>query len=433
MKKALLSFASLAVVAGSVFAVEPMGAEMIPAIPGGFGTVAYGVNDTGTVVGQADNASGTLVAFVYSLGVTEELPMLTNGLSAQAQGVNNNGVIVGFCNVDGGGFGISRPVKWVKVDGVWTVTDLGTLRDDDTGFGVAQRINDAGVIVGYSTRQDGNSYHGTIWNTDGTTTDSGTLGFGGNFAYSQLLGINQAGDVTGFAYATLQGPEHGLYMGFGQHAEDITPPGGMRPGPAQWHNVTDEGVLGGYIGGPMGNGEFRPAIYTSRDGYVLAPQLEGLEGGYGYDINNGRALVGTMFHLEEDPTLSIFRAFVYQGGETTDLNLVATGIVGTMTEARDIANSGLIVGNCESGLGVTQAVLLYPLPPACAGDVGSAGGEVGADGVLDNNDFIVFINWFFEQDGRADVGVAGGEHGHDGLFDNNDFIAYIDSFFAGCI
>jgi len=436
MKKSLMCVAAICLAAGSVLAVEPMNAEMVPPITGGISTTAYGVNDNGMVVGQGDNAVGTFVAFVYSMGVTEELPMLPEGSRAQAQGVNNNGVIVGFCEIPNPlntDFSISRAVKWTKVDGVWTITDLGTLREDDTGFGVAQRINDAGVIVGYSTRPEGGSYHGTIWNTDGTATDAGTLGFGGNFAYSQLLGINQAGDVTGYAYATLQGPEHGLYMAAGGRASDITPPGGFRPGPAQWHNVTDEGVLGGYVGGASTNGEFRPAIYTEQDGYQIAPQIEGLEGGYGYDINNGRTLVGVMFHLEEDPSLSIFHAFATNNGETVDLNTVTTGITGTMTEARDISNSGLIVGTADTGFGTTAAVLLYPAPPGCPGDLGSAGGLPGADGMLDNNDFIAFINFFFDQDSRADVGIAGGLPGSDHQYDNNDFIAFINLFFNGCV
>ena len=70
--------------------------------------------------------------------------------------------------------------------------------------------------------------------------------------------------------------------------------------------------------------------------------------------------------------------------------------------------------------------------PACPADLGAAGGEPGQDGLLDNNDFIAFINYFFEQNPLADKGVAGGEPGSDGLFDNNDFIAFINYFFDGC-
>ena len=70
--------------------------------------------------------------------------------------------------------------------------------------------------------------------------------------------------------------------------------------------------------------------------------------------------------------------------------------------------------------------------PGCPVDLGSAGAARGRDGNVDNNDFIVFIGYFFEGDLRADRGSAGGEIGSDGLFDNNDFIAFIDQFFAGC-
>ena len=71
-------------------------------------------------------------------------------------------------------------------------------------------------------------------------------------------------------------------------------------------------------------------------------------------------------------------------------------------------------------------------PFDCPADLGGAGGLPVPDGVLDNNDFIVFINYFFDADPLADVGVQGGGPGQDGAFDNNDFIAFINLFFEGC-
>jgi hypothetical protein len=77
--------------------------------------------------------------------------------------------------------------------------------------------------------------------------------------------------------------------------------------------------------------------------------------------------------------------------------------------------------------------LRYNFPLGCGpADVGQQGGLVGADGVLDNNDFIAFINMFFAQDPGADLGIQGGLPGQDGHWDNNDFIAFISLFFAGC-
>jgi hypothetical protein len=65
-------------------------------------------------------------------------------------------------------------------------------------------------------------------------------------------------------------------------------------------------------------------------------------------------------------------------------------------------------------------------------DVGVAGGVEGSDQRLDNNDFVVFVSWFFDQDRRADIASEGGAAGADGAFDSNDFVIFIQRFFAGC-
>ncbi|HYD02480.1 MAG TPA: GC-type dockerin domain-anchored protein, partial [Phycisphaerales bacterium] len=65
-------------------------------------------------------------------------------------------------------------------------------------------------------------------------------------------------------------------------------------------------------------------------------------------------------------------------------------------------------------------------------DVGSVGGVAQPDGILDNNDFVVFIDLFFAMNPVADRGSTGGLPGADGQWNNNDFVVYIDQFFAGC-
>jgi hypothetical protein len=83
----------------------------------------------------------------------------------------------------------------------------------------------------------------------------------------------------------------------------------------------------------------------------------------------------------------------------------------------------------ESGTNYTGQIN----PPVdCPADLGGQGGLPGADGHLDNNDFVVFIDYFFNHNALADVGMQGGVPGHDNLWDNNDFVVYIDQFFAGC-
>lgn len=88
----------------------------------------------------------------------------------------------------------------------------------------------------------------------------------------------------------------------------------------------------------------------------------------------------------------------------------------------------------------------YPLSPAplfpmaytirafriCDSDIASTAARIGADGVRDNNDLILFIDRFFRRFATADVGGPGGTVGRDGVWDNNDFIVFIDGFFSDC-
>ncbi|HZW06049.1 MAG TPA: PQQ-dependent sugar dehydrogenase [Phycisphaerales bacterium] len=82
-----------------------------------------------------------------------------------------------------------------------------------------------------------------------------------------------------------------------------------------------------------------------------------------------------------------------------------------------------------SGGTIYRIVAAGQQPPIA--DTGQQGGIPGADGSFDNNDFVVFIDWFFSNDPRADMGAQGGLRGVDQALDNNDFVAFIDAFFTG--
>ncbi|HZW06215.1 MAG TPA: GC-type dockerin domain-anchored protein, partial [Phycisphaerales bacterium] len=97
-----------------------------------------------------------------------------------------------------------------------------------------------------------------------------------------------------------------------------------------------------------------------------------------------------------------------------------------------IDSDGSLYGYAASG-GFVQGVRWSPPATVCGpADVGGTGGVPGADGRLDNNDFVVFIDLFFAQSPTADMGSTGGVPGPDGAWNNNDFVVFIDRFFAGC-
>jgi hypothetical protein len=93
-----------------------------------------------------------------------------------------------------------------------------------------------------------------------------------------------------------------------------------------------------------------------------------------------------------------------------------------------VSTSGVYTCRVANACGsvVSQASRVTVLQP----DVGVTGGVAGSDGALDNNDFVVFIDAFFNASPMADLGRQGGVHGGDGVFDNNDFVAFIDLFFG---
>ena len=101
-----------------------------------------------------------------------------------------------------------------------------------------------------------------------------------------------------------------------------------------------------------------------------------------------------------------------------------------LKERRGASHGGVVED--QIGAGVLQVKIGPDIVTACPGDIGSQGGQPGSDGVRDNNDFVVFIDYFFGHDALADVGAQGGVAGQDGVWDNNDFVVFIDQFFTAC-
>ena len=112
------------------------------------------------------------------------------------------------------------------------------------------------------------------------------------------------------------------------------------------------------------------------------------------------------------------------GGTSTGGSFTLSGTIGQFDASTAMAGGSFrLVGGFWGGL---ASIACGPA------DIGRQGGVAGADGVLDNNDFVVFIDYFFTNNPVADVGQQGGVRGADGVFDNNDFVVFIDLFFTGC-
>lgn len=116
-------------------------------LPGGSMSYAFGISDSGKVVGTSDNGSA-YHAFLYSGGVMTDLGTL-GGVNSRAFAIHDTAGIVGSSTIAGPGF-VERAFLYQS----GTMTNLGVLPGSGTGSGsysVANDINSRGEIVGYSS------------------------------------------------------------------------------------------------------------------------------------------------------------------------------------------------------------------------------------------------------------------------------------------
>lgn len=156
-------------------------------------TWAFGINNSGQVVGQAElavyNQSGNNYsvdsAFLYTGGTMENLGTF-GGMNSYASGINNNGQVVGQADLTGG----TSSHAFLYTGG--TMQDLGTL-PGYTWISDARCINDSGQVAGWS--ENNSDYRHAFLYSGGTMEDLGTLGG----AESWANGINDSGQVVGDA------------------------------------------------------------------------------------------------------------------------------------------------------------------------------------------------------------------------------------------
>ena len=182
---------------------------------------------------------------------------------------------------------------------------------------------------------------------------------------------------------------------------------------------------------PAGSSEtgytFKAPFYHSGERIDNSPWLSTKSGGL-LSFTHNPVFPATM-SIPTIGTVSVQPNYIYWGSMYT--------VSFTSTTPPTTGSARLHLGrgpaNATGYQGGTLVVEGLRVPTICAADIGSQGGLTQPDGLLDNNDFIAFINAFFENNQTlADLGKVGGLPGGDNTLDNNDFIAFIDQFFTGC-
>lgn len=296
---------------------------------GGSGSEAYGINNSGQVVGRARTASNEEHAFLYSAGVMTDLGSLGGGYSL-AHDINNSGQVVGMSWTSSGA------IRAFLYNGASGMTDLGVIGGNGS---YAYAINDSNQVVGASSLKTSTSgTHAFLYSTG--MIDLGILPGG---SYGNAYGINAGGLVVGSSDSALDYNKHAvLYTALG--IIDL----GTKNQASVAYDINDRGLIVGRSG-HMG---VLFHAFGMTDLGALGGQYSQANG-----INNSDQVVGwaTNFFAQS-------RAFLYSNGSMTNLNDLIDPLSGwTIFDARDINDSGQIAAyGCNSQ--TCRALLLTPVP-----------------------------------------------------------------------
>ncbi len=186
----------------------------------GVSAAAFGINDHGLIVGQYTTNADITPGYVLdgSKLTTINAPSGPDGVNAQ--GINNNGLVVGFyLGNDGQDHGFMAQFNAASPPSTLTGTAIAdpmiSAVPGEPGatfvFTQILGVNDQGIAVGYYGDST-TSQHGFLFNTNTgqySFLDDPGAGFNNGVEVTQITGINNSGEITGF-YTDANGAAHGF-------------------------------------------------------------------------------------------------------------------------------------------------------------------------------------------------------------------------------
>ena len=335
---------SLTLVAGLVFAAPACAVAYSVLDLGGWyglGSTAYGINESGQVVGDMNTGVYSTVAFTTGSNGIGLMPIGTlGGYQSHARGINASGQVVGWSGTSGG-----DSHAFMTGPNGFGMTDLGTLGGANSS---AVAINTSGQVAGGSYITGG-AFHAFITGPNGAgMTDLGTLGG----ISSGASDINDRGQVVGVS-ATSSGADHAFITGLdGTGMIDLGTLGGVS---SIARGINEDGRVVGTATTSQGAPH---AFITGQDGIGMT-DLGVLPGGCcfsdAWGINASGQVVGWAASSSGSSHAFVTGA---NGVGMTDLNDLATLEGDYFLIAYGINDQGQIIAGDSSG----RAYLLSPVP-----------------------------------------------------------------------
>lgn len=155
---------------------------------GGSGSIAYGINDARQVVGNSIANSSSSHAFLWEKGKMKDLGSLGGGYSV-AYGINKTAQVVGFSTFNNNSPFYVHAFLWENPK----MKDLGTLGGNNSN---ALAINNWGTIVGKSEISSGVE-HAFVWKNRRMTDLNSVLPSNSGWELTTANAINNRGQIVG--------------------------------------------------------------------------------------------------------------------------------------------------------------------------------------------------------------------------------------------
>jgi hypothetical protein len=197
---------------GSAFSLVNGGSPAMLSPFGATESAAFGINDSGAIVGQYTAADGThMPGFVDEGGTFGMIVPTAASVATFVQGINTTGIAVGFYTEDGTtqhGFKYDTATKATTL-----LADPVTSKTMGNNLVLTQflGVNDSAHAVGYYQTKDGSQY--------GFLCDLGTMTYTfvdapmaapvNGVQITQITGIDNAGEIAGF-FIDATGGQHGF-------------------------------------------------------------------------------------------------------------------------------------------------------------------------------------------------------------------------------